>query len=309
MRSHFFASFFILASLAAVSQESPVKYRNFVFPRILVEKNVSYKTVLQAGTKSKYYLMDLYQPANDSTLYRPLIIWIHGGGFKFGTKKTRGTPVWSSSFAQRGYVCAAVNYRLSKKRPLARFKDLADGCYEGIEDIREAVLFLKKNSRLYHIDTNRIVLAGNSAGGIIALQAVYSNLAELSKLAGRADSVTAPVTYNTMHIAAVISFWGAVFDPQWLQHALIPVVCVYGSKDRVVPYEHKGPLFGSLAIHQQADSLHIPNELKTYEGWGHELQKHFNPIFSGGKAKKHWLEAGQFAADFLYRQLFIHLSQ
>ncbi len=299
----------VLASFPCFSQGLPVKYRDLVFTHVLVENNISYKTSLPAGTKTRYYLMDLYQPAGDTSRYRPLIIWIHGGGFKFGNKETRGTPVWSSSFAQRGYVCAATNYRLSKKRPLARFKDLADGCYEGIEDIQEAVLFLKKNSQLYHIDTNRIILAGNSAGGIIALQATYSSLAELSKQAGRADSVTTPVTYNNMHIAAVISFWGAVFDPRWLQHAHIPVVCVHGSKDRVVPYDHKEPLFGSLVIHQQADSLHIPNELKTYEGWGHELQKHFNPLFAGGKAKKHWLEAGQFAADFLYRQLFTHPSQ
>ena len=309
MHNHFPVFLLTLASFPSFGQELRVKYRDLFFAHVSVEKNISYKTKLQAGTKTRYYLMDLYQPAEDTSLYRPLIIWIHGGGFKFGTKKTRGTPLWSSSFAQRGYVCAAVNYRLSKKRPLARFNDLADGCYEGIEDIQEVVSFLKKNSRLYHIDTNRIVLAGNSAGGIIALQAVYSSLAELSKLAGRTDSLTATISYNNMRIAAVINFWGAVFDPSWLQHANIPVVSVHGSKDRVVPYDHKGPLFGSLVIHLQADLLHIPNELKTYEGWGHELQKHFNPILTGRKAKKHWLEAGQFAADFLYRQLFTHLSQ
>jgi dipeptidyl aminopeptidase/acylaminoacyl peptidase len=94
-----------------------------------------------------------------------------------------------------------------------------------------------------------------------------------------------------------------------LQHAKVPVVCVHGSKDRVVPYDHKGPLYGSLAIQQRADSLHIPNRLKTYEGYGHELQKHFNPIFAGRKTKQRWLEAGQFAADFLYEQLFTARSR
>jgi hypothetical protein len=53
-----------------------------------------------------------------------------------------------------------------------------------------------------------------------------------------------------------------------------------------------------------ADALRIPNKLKVFEGYGHELQKHFNPVFAGAKAKKRWLMAGDFIADFLYEQLF-----
>jgi hypothetical protein len=90
-----------------------------------------------------------------------------------------------------------------------------------------------------------------------------------------------------------------------LKNTNVPIVSVLGSTDRIVPPTHKNaPLYGGLDIHKQADALHIPNELKVFNGYSHQLQKRFNPFFSGGKAtQKRWLEAGQFAADFLYKNL------
>jgi hypothetical protein len=80
---------------------------------------------------------------------------------------------------------------------------------------------------------------------------------------------------------------------------------VHGRKDGLVPYDNKQLRFyGSYAIHKKADSLHIPNRLKTYERHAHELQKRFHPIKSTSATKRRWLEAGQFAADFLYDNLF-----
>jgi hypothetical protein len=57
-------------------------------------------------------------------------------------------------------------------------------------------------------------------------------------------------------------------------------------------------------IHKQADVLRIPNRLKVYNGYAHELHKRFIPIGASRATKRRWLEAGQFAAEFLYDQLF-----
>ncbi|MEO5682296.1 MAG: alpha/beta hydrolase [Chitinophagaceae bacterium] len=299
----------ITFSFAAVAQQKtmPIKFKDFVFKDVMLQKNILYKQDPAPGIKQKYYRFDFYEPAADSTPLRPLIVWMHGGGFKFGNKKSTGTPVWSKTFARRGYVCAAINYRLSKKHPLKNITDLVNGCADAIEDAQEAVAFFKQHYKQFRIDTNYIILAGNSAGGMIALQAVYSSPAEMIKLASSANAVNpANYVYNPQHITAIVSCWGAIFDTTWLQNTMVPIVSVHGSKDRVVPIDHKNPaLYGSLAIHRVADSLHIPNQLKIFEGYGHELQKHFNPIFAGGKAKKRWLEAGNFIAGFLYQQLFM----
>ena len=139
----------------------------------------------------------------------------------------------------------------------------------------------------------------------MALQTAYSSDAELLKLVGNPDSVRASHAIEPGDIAAVVNFWGGIFDTAWLRNARVPIVSVHGTQDGIVPYDHKGyPLYGSLPIHRMADSLHIPNALKAYEGFSHELQKHFNPFLVSGKTRQRWMEAAQFAADFLYEKLY-----
>lgn len=283
----------------------PIRYKDYIFSKLTIRKNLSYSTAIPGGTRKKYYRFDIYRAAQDSFSKKPLIIWMHGGGFKFGSKKAKGIRLWSKSFARRGYVCVAINYRLSKKNPLRNFSALVRGCYEAVQDVTQATEFFKENEALYGIDTNRIILAGNSAGAIIALQTVYSSYTELAALIDSNDANLPSNIYNPTNVAAIINFWGALFNTNWLKNADVPIVSVHGRRDRIVPYDHKNlPVYGSFAIHQKADSLNIPNRLKTYDGYGHELQKHFIPILRSGATKRRWLEAGQFAADFLYAELF-----
>jgi acetyl esterase/lipase len=294
----------LCVSLTARAQsQKPLRYKDSVFSDIRVNKNLSYSADSSSKDK-KSNLFDLYQPKDDQSAPRPLIIWMHGGGFKFGNKEAKGIEIWSKNFAQRGYVCAAVNYSLSKKDPLFNFNELKRSCYYAVQDIKMAVQYFKEHHVQYNIDTTKIILAGNSAGGLIALQAAYSSNAQLAQMAGITD--TSKTQEPNLKVAAVINFWGAIFDLEWLKNTSVPVVSALGDKDGVVPPTHKSaPLYGGIDIHHTADSLGIPNRLKVFEGYSHELQKHFNPIFSSGKdTQKRWLEAGQFAADFLYDTLF-----
>jgi len=284
---------------------NPVIYKDLVFSEITVQENISYSPGIEAGVKKKFHLFDFYEPLSDSTPKRPLIIWLHGGGFTLGSKKAKGIQLWSKSFAKRGYACAALNYRLSKKLPLFNFLELKRSCYEAVLDVEQAVAFFKKNQARFRIDTNRIILAGNSAGGMIALQAVYSSHAELAASAQLLDANIASDEHNRCHIAAVINFWGALFNIEWLKNSHTPIFSAHGSKDGTVPFNNKDTsLYGSYAIHNRANTLNIPNRLQVYKGYSHELQKRFNPLFRSAATKQRWLEAGQFAADFLYEQLF-----
>src|ERR1700744_583669 len=254
----------LVSSLSAQMKQS-IDYKDFVLPTITVEKNPSY----MPGQEGRSGLFDLYQPKGDTTSLRPLIIWMHGGGFTFGSKDQEGIKLWSRTFAERGYVAAAINYRLGRKSLNFSYTGLVSNCYAAVQDLRQAITFFKANSARYRIDTNRIVLAGNSAGGIMALQAVYGNDAAMGG-AGIGG------------IAAIVNFWGGIFNPDWLERARVPIVSVHGKKDRIVAYDHKGyPLYGSYAIHKKADSLGIPNGLKLYDDYAHELKKHFTPLFAG----------------------------
>jgi acetyl esterase/lipase len=295
--------------------KSPALYKDEVFPTVTVQKDLSYFTDPHdsdphRAKNGRSNLFDWYEPKGDSAALRPLIIWMHGGGFKFGSKEEGAIRLWSAGFARRGYVCAAINYRLSKKFERFDFDGLVRGCYAAIQDARLAIAYFRLSAGRLRIDTNRIVLAGNSAGGIMALQIAFSNDIELMQLIG-SPGIGGPNTGiagrapEPGHIAAVVNFWGGIFQTSWLKTARVPIVSVHGKKDRIVPIDRKGfALHGSLAIHRAADSLFIPNRLKIYDHYAHQLQRHFIPLFAGRGVKKRWEEAGQFAADFLYETLF-----
>jgi len=282
----------------------PVRYRKQVFSAIVRKKNIFYGE--NSTDKRKPHLLDIYEPAGDSLTGRPLIVLMHGGGFKFGSKNISRMRIWGKHFAKKGYVCATINYRLSTKNPLRNFEDLAEGCRDASEDAITAVKYLKEHAREFNIGSSRIILAGHSAGGMIALQTVYSSVQEINRLIKKDIPADTNPKHNPAGIAAIINFWGAVYDTTWLANARVPIVSVHGSKDRVVPYDFKNdnPLFGSAAIQRTAERLKIPNALKTYPGKGHELQKHFNPLYAGPVVRKRWRAAADFAADFLFFQLF-----
>jgi predicted esterase len=294
----------LICLCAAVYSQPKNLYKDKVFHELTIQENLSYITNMPPEVKKKFNRFDLYEASKDTSTARPLIIWMHGGGFKFGSKRAKGIRLWSKDFAVRGYVCAGLNYRLSKQNPLRNFKALVKGCYNAVEDVQHAIAFFKINHKVYRIDTTRIILAGNSAGAIIALHSVYSSLADLRRLMKMPDSTLHP-RYNSNNVAAVVNFWGGLFNPEWLINTNVPIVSAHGIKDRVVPYKYKdSTLYGSWIIHQEADSLRIPNQLKSYDRYGHELQKHFIPILRSGATKRRWLEASQFAADFLHKQLW-----
>ena len=302
MRNHLliFILSFSPATLMLAQTRPMIRYKETVFQEYTVEKAMSY-----SPAKGSRQLFDLYQPKNDSVRTRPLIIWMHGGGFKFGSKDANGTRLWCQTFARRGYVCAAINYTLGKKNFSFSFTQLVANCYRAVQDVQQAITFFKLHAAQYGIDTTRIVLAGNSAGGMLALQTVYCSNAQLKGLLNKGEAAALSTAINPQKIAAIINFWGGIFDTGWLRQTRVPIVSVHGEQDRIVPYDHKGyPLYGSLLIHRMADSLQIPNALKSYPGYSHELQKHFNPLIVSRRTKQRWLEAGEFAAEFLYKTLW-----
>lgn len=97
--------------------------------------------------------LDLYLPENsDSENPLPLVIWIHGGGWKKGSKQLIGHQLYLLS---QGFAVASLNYRLSR----------TDIFPAQIHDCRAAVRFLRKNAKTYHLDSDNIGLWGSSAGG------------------------------------------------------------------------------------------------------------------------------------------------
>lgn len=100
--------------------------------------------------------LDLFVPVGKANP-RPVLIYVHGGGFVAGDKWTPGTPffdnvgVWS---VQNGLIGINMTYRLAPQH----------GWPSGIEDMHNLVQWIKKNGSDYAIDIERIYFIGHSAG-------------------------------------------------------------------------------------------------------------------------------------------------
>lgn len=90
----------------------------------------------------------------------PLVVFVHGGGWKRGDKKMMRGSAKLSHWQAQGYAVASVNYRLV---PDATVEQQA-------ADVAAAVAYLKKNAARLGFDGSRIALIGHSAGAhLVAL--------------------------------------------------------------------------------------------------------------------------------------------
>jgi acetyl esterase/lipase len=115
-------------------------------------------------------LLDLYLP-DHADHARPLIIWIHGGGWSMGDKQA----CYAAPMVAHGFIAASLNYRLS-----------GQAIYPAqIQDCKGAIRFLRAHAGQYHIDPNKIGVWGASAGGhLVALLGTSGGCAELEGTVG-----------------------------------------------------------------------------------------------------------------------------
>lgn len=122
------------------------------------EVNYTLHEGLKYGTISASEIGDIYAP-NNLTADTMGVVLIHGGAFAMGNEKMFATTAkW---LANHGVVVYCVHYRL-----------LAEKKFPGaISDIKAADRYLRKNASLYHVDPNKIVNWGESAGAYLGVMA------------------------------------------------------------------------------------------------------------------------------------------
>lgn len=116
-----------------------------------------------AGASELVLKMDVYVPPNASAATpQPLLISVHGGGFTCGSKESMSDD--AMSYAQAGYVAATINYRLTPDNHTSEELRLMAQS-QAVEDVQNAVRYLRTNAARYGIDPDRVALLGSSAGG------------------------------------------------------------------------------------------------------------------------------------------------
>jgi acetyl esterase/lipase len=117
----------------------------------------TYKTVGNLEIKA-----DVFHPRDDrdpSKSLRPVLLWIHGGALIMGDRGgvDRRTK---QAFLKNGYIIVSIDYRLAPETKLPAI----------IEDLRDAYTWLyEKGPQLFGADTQKIAVAGASAGGYLTL--------------------------------------------------------------------------------------------------------------------------------------------
>ncbi len=135
----------------------------------------------------------------------PLVLYIHGGGFRQGDKNSLGLSQLNA-YLDAGFSVAAVNYRLTNTAP-------APAAYL---DCARALQFLRYHAKKWNIDKHRIASTGGSAGaGISMWLAFHDDMADT----GSSD----PISRESTRLTCVAMNNGQPsYDPRFAEKAGIP---------------------------------------------------------------------------------------
>ena len=262
----------------AKSQAPRWKRPSRLDPRVALTGDIPY-----AGTKNPRQMLDLLLPKTPKAKALPVIVYVHGGGWQAGNKKTGGRRIWSY-VASGDYAGVAVGYRLSgeAKWPAQ------------IHDCKAAIRWVRANAKKHGLDADRIAVWGSSAGG--HLVAMLGTSGDDKAMEGKLG----PHAETSSRVACVVDFFGptdllklirdkkARDDERSPLFQLIggsllknvakatsgnpityvskddpPFLIVHGTKDPLVPHSQ------SKLLHAALGKAKVSSTLLTVDGGGH----------------------------------------
>jgi acetyl esterase/lipase len=233
---------------------------------------VSNVTYLKTSTfESK---LDVYQ-ARGATSPSPTLIWIHGGNWVGGSKEASAFTLLP--YMDLGWNIVNIDYRLVSTAPAPA----------AVEDCRCALRWVYQHAKDYNIDTTRLVVSGNSAGGQLALLVGMApadagfdvqcpgpealKVAAIVNWYGFAD-LTDLLQGENMR-PAVVTWIGngpdranlakRVSPITYARAGVPPVFSIQGDADPTSPYVH------TVHLHDVLTKAAVPNQLLTIPGGKH----------------------------------------
>lgn len=226
-----------------------------------------HRDIVYKSTPVKELALDIYVP--DGTQNPPLVVWIHGGAWRQGSRSK--TP--ALYLTQRGFAVASISYRFSQEAIFPA----------QIEDCKDAVRWLRTNAARYGYDARRIGVWGSSAGGhLVALlgtsgsgadkvQAVVdfygpTDLPQMAKFPSKMDH-NAPDSPESQLIGGPIQQnkdKAALANPiRFVTKDDPPFLIVHGDQDPLVPPNQSELLEAALK------KAGVPVEYIVLQGAGH----------------------------------------
>jgi acetyl esterase len=269
--------------------EAPISWLEHLHVTALGAEAVPTETQRYASFDDKALYVDIYLPDRRThPSPSPSVFMVHGGGFTIGDRSQARN--WDRWLAQRGYAVFDVDYRLA---PPVSWNLAA-------QDVACAMVWVQAHARTYHLMADHVLIAGESAGGSVALQVGYG-LGDGTVVSSCGGSVSQPVavlamypvddfdlawnenlklgpialreTYVTYIGGSPTQFpdrYRAVSAIPHVRHGLPPTFIGYGEHDHVIPVLGHIELAGKLTAAGVANSvLAMPYGEHGYEVfWG-----------------------------------------
>jgi len=255
---------------------------------IKMEKDIAY---IEGGDEAQK--LDIYLPEAPPAKPMPLIVHIHGGGWRAGSK----FPCPVMGMVLKGYAVASVEYRFSQKAVFPA----------QIQDCQAAIRWLRAHAKQYHFDTEHLGAIGGSAGGhLSALVGTSGGKKAFPPISGHEDQsdrvqavcdIFGPADFTTVmqqaaedkNVKNIFAFntpsdpysglIGAKLDDKAKADAVSPVhyvskdtppfLILHGTHDTLVPYAQ------SVQLEAALKAQGVPVWLQTLPGAGHG-----GPLFS-----------------------------
>ncbi|CAH8234380.1 Lipase [Vibrio aestuarianus] len=246
----------------------------------VVTKDIVFKTV--QGREIK---LDLYKPKLQRAQPYPLLVWVHGGAWKRGSKDAIPTnnPLLLQSVIEKGYALAALDYRLSGEATFPA----------PVQDINDALNFLHDHAQQYHIAADNLVMMGRSAGGHLAgligttnahgniefyekpkyqVKAVVSffgptDLLALGNKGGKIASKKSSVSRFLGDMPSIIpEIAKQASSTTYVNQNTPPFILLHGDKDKQVPIAQ------SIEFKKQLDQHGVENQLLIEPDVGHSAK-------------------------------------
>ena len=249
--------------------------------------------------------LDVYCPDSNST-NRPVLMFIHGGGFTGGIKHKPEIVEMGKYYASRGWVYISIDYRtteelgdldgMSQQQIVDYYRGIAPqewvehaleggegekqiqqavAMYAAQRDSKAALRWVVANADTYDIDIDEIAVGGASAGAITTIALGITDESDFrDEISINEDPTLATTNMNeTYDVKSMVYFWGSNVKVEL--YNTVYDVDRYDEDDPELFMAHGDgndpvtPYEGALALQDIYDSLNIHSELVTLEGHGH----------------------------------------
>ena len=192
---------------------------------------VQYKQV----DASSLYMVVNYPPDFDTNKTYPAIVFFFGGGWNGGN--TGQFEHQANYFANRGMVCFRADYRVKNRQGTTPF--------ESLKDAKSAMRYIREHAGRFHVDPEKIVASGGSAGGHLAaataLITAYNENTDLScSCVPNALVLFNPVMdngpggYGYERVGDAYKTFSPLHN---IEEGAPPTILFLGTEDRLIPVE------------------------------------------------------------------------